>query len=133
MRHCQWSPCEERATINVKSLGVLVRDDDLCVEHASRERDNLLAAGCTVFTSVLRIKCDYEHELWGPHEGCREFMDGPEAIIPCNNDATRVFHVTDHTPFGDEDEDVYACDEHDITDDMYCTVRAVGLVPAQHV
>jgi hypothetical protein len=31
-------------------------------------------------------QCDYVHEIWGPHEGCKEFMDEPETF-PCTNDA----------------------------------------------
>lgn len=33
------------------------------------------------------MKCEAMGEFWGPQEGCREFMDAPEATWECGNDA----------------------------------------------
>lgn len=129
MNQCQWKPCEERATMRVEATGTIDHTEDLCVEHANRARDNLISAGCTVTVTAIPPTCDYEHELWGPNEGCAEFMDEPEAVVTCGKPAVRVFHVVFHAPYGeDEHETLYACDEHNIEDDMFTTVRAVGLV-----
>ena len=32
--------------------------------------------------------CQIEIESWGPHPGCAEFMDGPEAVFDCGDEAT---------------------------------------------
>jgi hypothetical protein len=37
---------------------------------------------------LLPPQCEHEDEIWGPQEGCQEFMDGPEALIRCENNAT---------------------------------------------
>jgi hypothetical protein len=39
--------------------------------------------------------CVMEHEIWGPHEGCREFMAEPEAIVVCGGPAIGVVVIQD--------------------------------------
>lgn len=70
--------------------------------------------------------CEYVQEMWGPHEGCREFMTEPEAVVCCTNPATRIYIVEHHVPpVGDVEREVmYACDEHTIEDSAYTTVAA---------
>ncbi len=68
--------------------------------------------------------CEFEYEAWGPHPGCREFMDGPEAVFPCGEPAVMRFHIICHTPEGDEPGTLLACATHvrEIgPDDMYTT------------
>jgi len=36
------------------------------------------------------IRCDAWIELWGPHDGCREFMSEPEISTRCPGPATHV-------------------------------------------
>lgn len=81
-------------------------------------------------------QCDYVHEAWGPHEGCKEFMDEPETW-PCPNQAT-----VQHT-FQTEGPDwpdyryvkvvstVFACDEHPFAEDedSYWPYTDLGKLP----
>jgi len=68
--------------------------------------------------------CEHEQELWGPHEGCAEFMGAPEAIVQCGKPATRIYFLTFHGPDGDESEAIFACDEHDVEESAYLTIRS---------
>lgn len=34
----------------------------------------------------MTLRCMVEVEAWGPHPGCKEFMDAPD-IFPCGGDA----------------------------------------------
>ena len=71
-------------------------------------------------------KCDFVHEAWGPHEGCKEFMDEPETF-PCTNDAavryTTFWEGPDYPDyrFIREISTTHACAEHtwDDVHDMY--------------
>ncbi len=37
-----------------------------------------------------RNRCTAVEEAWGPHPGCAEFMDGPEAVWQCPRPATHT-------------------------------------------
>lgn len=64
--------------------------------------------------------CDHETAVWGPNEGCKEFMDEPDAIVRCEFPAVqrvvlRHFYppdVSDPTDTGEEDEVVHFCEAH---------------------
>jgi hypothetical protein len=64
-------------------------------------------------------QCDYLHEAWGPHEGCKEFMDEPETFR-CQNPAAMVHTtVTEGPDFPDYKwtkwvENLAACEEHPV-------------------
>lgn len=54
MSKCTWDQnCIEPAGFTLSSVGPLERVELLCVEHASRMRDNLLSVGCTVTITAL--------------------------------------------------------------------------------
>lgn len=71
--------------------------------------------------------CQAEIEMWGPHPGCREYMQYPEAVIQCDQPATTRTCLrlcwypdpTDPTDTGDETEAVYTCDAHRPTPGAY--------------
>lgn len=74
-------------------------------------------------------KCDFVHEAWGPHPGCKEFMTEPETW-PCSNEATTVTVSQFSGPSWPDHEwetvifPTYACAEHLYTDDLgdpFCT------------
>lgn len=67
------------------------------------------------------MQCEFVHEVWGPHEGCKEFMDTPETF-PCTNQATTMTMV--HYSGPDENYDwvtadfpMHGCHDHPVTED----------------
>lgn len=73
-------------------------------------------------TMTTHPGCDYEHDLWGPHDGCKEFMTEPEATVRCDEPATTKYIIVTHTPWGDEEDVMFACEAHKQSDDLYTTV-----------
>lgn len=47
--------------------------------------------------SAPRNRCTVIEEAWGPHPGCAEFMDGPDAVWQCTGPATHT--VKDISPY----------------------------------
>lgn len=42
--------------------------------------------------------CNMTHEVWGPNDGCREFMAEPDAIIECGQPAIGVQVIREFYP-----------------------------------
>lgn len=62
----------------------------------------------------MNLICQFTHEAWGPHPGCKEFMDEPE-IYQCGQPATGIIVEIDHAPpiyGGTTVEIMYVCQEH---------------------
>lgn len=55
-------------------------------------------------------RCDFYYEVWGPHEGCAEFMEGPEAVVTCDKPSVYRAWITD--PVTGERERLHACQAH---------------------
>lgn len=67
------------------------------------------------------VRCFKVHEVWGPHDGCREFMARPDTFL-CRQPATHVVKGVD--PYDGPYKDL-GCGEHAaeaVADDA--TVRA---------
>jgi hypothetical protein len=59
-----------------------------------------------------RVRCDAVHEMWGPHEGCREFMTEPEAIVRCDGPVTHYAVIEHGSPSGAYVEAENLCEQH---------------------
>lgn len=69
-------------------------------------------------------QCEIVHEAWGPHEGCREYMTGPEAVIRCSSPSTHEVKMT--SPW-DGRITSRVCREHarEHRSDEFVTVRGI--------
>jgi hypothetical protein len=66
--------------------------------------------------------CDFLHELWGPHEGCREFMTEPEAVLRCGQPAVRLQLVEFASPEGPEREELHSCAQHSVEEGPFTRI-----------
>ena len=57
-------------------------------------------------------QCDFLWEIWGPHPGCKEFMDAPEMIVQCHVPAGYVIQGEDVDQEGVTERTLHACGEH---------------------
>ena len=46
----------------------------------------------------MRPACNYVHEIWGPNDGCREFMTEPDAVVECGQPAIGVTVIREFFP-----------------------------------
>ena len=85
-------------------------------------------------TSNVDVRCEHVWEAWGPHEGCREFMTEPEAIVQCDEPATVVITGLEfgfEPPHEPVERRTFSCTHHaaDIAkDSMFWTVLSVEAV-----
>lgn len=56
------------------------------------------------------IRCGRVEAVWGPHEGCQEFMSGPEAEYRCGSAATHLIKYVD--PYDREPVRERECTHH---------------------
>jgi hypothetical protein len=86
---------------------------------------------------MAATQCDFQHEVWGPHEGCKEFMDEPETFR-CQNNATMIHTLTEAGPDYPDYRWVTwvtplaACDEHPFDPDpalAYCAPTLLYSLP----
>lgn len=75
--------------------------------------------------------CEHVHEVWGPHEGCREFMTEPETFR-CQELAKHWLAVKNFDQQGSWVESVNVCSEH-FTQYVSDAVKPVGLQYAELV
>lgn len=70
--------------------------------------------------TTLRATCELELEVWGPNEGCREFMTEPEHVGRCGKIAVERVTVDLTGPGPDEitRETFNCCDEHRYPDGL---------------
>ena len=70
-------------------------------------------------TIEATIQCEFYWEAWGPHPGCKEFMQEPEAIIQCADPAAYVVVGEQHGPDGVQEVRIPTCGHHlkDIAED----------------
>lgn len=57
----------------------------------------------------MNVQCDVVHEVWGPNEGCKEFMDVPEGFR-CSNPAAHVMAFESRNPAFPGVNVVYFCE-----------------------
>ena len=59
---------------------------------------------------AARVRCTRIIEVWGPQEGCREFMSAPEAELRCTAPATHLIKYVD--PYDREPVRERECAQH---------------------
>lgn len=84
---------------------------------------------------IMSKPCSYEYELWGPHEGCKEFMTEPEALIHCDTppafNVVAIDHYAAHflgTPENPDTSPLFAavyCSEHLPQSDQLMTILCI--------
>ena len=71
------------------------------------QQDNGMVLTTKIDGDEVMMTCQAVEEMWGPHEGCREFMDEPEAVVFCGEPAVAIESWGDHP-----DDQVAVCSKH---------------------